>query len=75
MRRLSFLLLIVLAGCHTCPTAPAPPPLRSTVKAGQRPQDMTDRILGDDKYADWLKRNYSEWVRYAYDLESLPERR
>jgi len=36
---------------------------------------MTDRILGSDKYADWLKRNYAEWIRYAYDLEVPPERR
>jgi len=69
MRRLSIMLLLVLSGCHTCPTTTAPPPQRDAGQARHRPQDMTDRILGSDKYADWLKRNYAEWIRYAYDQE------
>ena len=84
MRRLSILLLLVMVGCHTRPTAPALPrcavntgqlPPRCAVKTGKRPQDMTDRILGSDKYPDWLKRNYAEWIRYAYDREVPPGRR
>ena len=35
----------------------------------ERPQDMTDRVLSNDKYPEWLKRNYAMWIRYAYDLE------
>ena len=30
---------------------------------------MTDRILPNKKYPDWLKKNYAKWIRYAYDLE------
>lgn len=62
------LVIILLAGCHTCPKAPTPMQ-RRTAQIKKRPQDMTDRILMGDKYPDWLKRNYAEWIRYSYDLE------
>jgi len=30
---------------------------------------MTDRILPDERFPPWLKENYSQWIRYAYDIE------
>lgn len=60
------LVLVGLAvGCHTCP--PTPPP--SPKQFPDRPEDMTGKILMDEQIPDWLKLNYAEWVRYAYDKE------
>lgn len=72
MRLLSVTLLLLM-GCHTCPQA-ATPLQRRIAQTKDRPQDMTDRVLPDKKYPAWLKRNYAEWIRYAYDLEEpLPK--
>ena len=71
MSRVLPALLIFLAGCHTCPVAPTPMQ-RRLKQTKKRPQDMTDRVLPDDKLPEWLKRNYAEWIRYAYDLEEPP---
>lgn len=63
--------LLLAAGC--CTHAPAPTPMqRRAEHARKRPQDMCDRILSDKRYPDWLKKNYAEWIRYAYDLEADP---
>lgn len=68
MRRLATAIVLYLTGCHSCPPVETPRQLRHCQTAN-RPQDMTDRILGDKKYPKWMKRNYAEWIRYAYDLE------
>lgn len=72
MRRLmTVVLLLIATGCHTCPVAPTPRQ-RADAQSRHRPQDMTDRVLGDKRYPEWLKKNYAEWIRYAYDLEVDP---
>lgn len=71
MRHL-LVLLVLMTGCHTCPKAPTPLQ-RHLRQASERPQDMTDRLLGDKRFPDWLKRNYAEWIRYAYDIEVDPK--
>ena len=68
MRHVSIMILLIFVGCHTCPIATTPRQKRLS-QTRKRPQDMTDRILPDKKYPDWLKKNYAQWIRYAYDLE------
>jgi len=68
MRRLVAAIILCTAGCFSPPVADTPRQKRIS-QTKKRPQDMSDRILGDKKYPDWLKRNYAEWIRYAYDTE------
>jgi len=64
----ALILLVFLAGC--CTPSPRPTPLQRQFNYDKRrPQDMTDRVLGDERYPSWFKQNYTQWIRYAYDLE------
>jgi hypothetical protein len=69
MRCLVAAIIICTAGCFS-PTPPAETPRQKRIsQTRKRPEDLTGRILMDKEYPDWLKRNYAEWIRYAYDLE------
>jgi hypothetical protein len=71
IRRVKFWILalvLMCAGCASQPTSRPVAPHEFKVSP-KRPQDMTDRILMDTRFPDWLKRNYAEWIRYGYDRE------
>lgn len=59
-------LVLVLASCVA---PPSPHPIRRRVMQDlNRPEDKSEQVITGD-YPDWLKRNYCQWIRYAYDLE------
>ena len=64
----ALIILVFLAGCCT-PEPRSTPMQRQFDHAKKRPQDMTDRVLGDKRFPPWLRRNFSMWIRHAYDLE------
>ena len=62
------LVLALLTGC--CSSEPQTPPgIRVIEQHRKRPQDMIEKVLADERIPTWLKYNYAEWLRYAYDLE------
>ena len=72
MRLLCVGVLILLIGCHTCPQLPAPshtPREVYELQTKDRPEDLTGRIIMDERIPEWLRKNYVEWVRYGLDQE------
>lgn len=61
-------ILIALLGCTAAPDAGQAPV--TEMLRPERPEDLSNQILDNDLIPERFKRNYCDWLRYAYDQES-----